>query len=46
MIAFYEPGVEELWFKEKLLSDEETMSYNRAYGGTIPFPREIMGQLV
>ena len=34
------PGFEELWFKQNLLSDEETMAYNHAWGGTIAFPQE------
>lgn len=40
MVGFYEPKVEDLWFREKLMGDEATMSYNRAWGGTIPFPKE------
>ena len=36
----YTPKIEDLWFREKLLSDSETMSYNAAWGGTIPFPKE------
>ncbi len=40
MIKLYEPKLEDLWFKEKLLNDEQTMSYNHTYGGTISFPRE------
>lgn len=40
MIEFYKPAIEDLWFKEKMLGDEHTMSYNNAYGGTIPFPKE------
>ena len=40
MIEFYQPHREDLWFKEQLLSDEATMSYNHAYGGTIEFPKE------
>ena len=40
MIELHIPAVEELWFKEKMLADEQTMSYNYAYGGTIPFPKE------
>ena len=36
----YIPKLEDLWFKEEMLADPETMSYNHAYGGTIPFPRE------
>ncbi|MBQ2709057.1 MAG: GNAT family N-acetyltransferase [Clostridia bacterium] len=40
MIEFYKPGLEELWFKAKMLGDAQTMSYNHAFGGTIPFPEE------
>ena len=40
MIEFYKPCIEDLWFKEKMMGDEQTMSYNRAYGGTIPFPKD------
>ncbi len=40
MIKTYKPKMCDLWFREKLLSDEETMSYNAAWGGTIPFPNE------
>ena len=39
-ISFYKPRLEDLWFREALLADPETMSYNHAWGGTIPFPRE------
>ena len=39
-IQLYRPAPEELWFRQRLLGDPETMAYNRAYGGTIPFPRE------
>ena len=40
MVELYEPRVEDLWFREKLLNDEDTMSYNHAWGGTIPFPKQ------
>ena len=40
MIELYEPQVEDLWFKEKMMGDEQTMSYNHAYRGIIPFPEE------
>lgn len=40
MVELYKPQVEDLWFKETILRDEQTMSYNHAYGGTIPFPKE------
>ncbi|MBR3100076.1 MAG: GNAT family N-acetyltransferase [Clostridia bacterium] len=39
-VYFYKPKIEDLWFRESLLADPETMSYNNAWGGTIPFPRE------
>lgn len=40
MLILYRPSLEELSFKQELLSDEATMSYNHAYGGCIDFPRE------
>ena len=40
MLALYEPALPELWFREELLSDPATMSYNHAWGGVIPFPQE------
>ncbi len=39
MIILYRPEPEDLWFRERFMSDPETMSYNQAWGGTIPFPR-------
>lgn len=27
MLELYEPHIEDLWFKEKMMSDEQTMSY-------------------
>ena len=38
MLELHKPEVKDLWFREKFMSDEETMSYNDAWGGTIPFP--------
>lgn len=38
MIEFCEPSFNDLWFREKYMGDEETMSYNHTWGGTIPFP--------
>lgn len=35
MIKLYKPKIEDLWFKEKMMSDKDTMSYNH---GTIAFP--------
>ena len=40
MLDFHEPSIADLWFKEKMMGDERTMSYNRAFGGTISFPKE------
>ena len=36
----YQPTLKELWFRQKMLADPETMTYNHAWGGTIPFPKE------
>ena len=38
MLLLCEPTYEDLWFRQMLLADEETMSYNHAWGGTIPWP--------
>lgn len=40
MVELYRPHMEDLWFRETMLSDGQTMFYNHAYGGTIPFPKE------
>ncbi len=40
MIRLYKPAMEDLWFRRRMLADPETMSYNRAWGGTIPFPQK------
>ena len=37
-LTLYKPKLEDLWFRKKMLEDEETMSYNHAWGGTVPFP--------
>ncbi|MEB3429325.1 GNAT family N-acetyltransferase [Citroniella saccharovorans] len=38
MIKTYIPKYEDLWFRKLILSDPETMSYNKAWGGIIDFP--------
>ena len=38
MVQFYLPRYKDLWFRQKLLGDAATMSYNHAWGGTIDFP--------
>lgn len=37
MLTLYEPKYEDLWFRQMMLADEDTMSYNHAWDGTIPF---------
>ncbi len=37
-IELYTPSYEDLWFRQRLLADAATMSYNHAWGGTIDFP--------
>lgn len=39
-LILYKPQLEELWFRQTLMSDAETMSYNHKWGGTISFPKE------
>lgn len=39
-LALHVPTIEELWFRQKMMADPETMAYNRAWGGTIPWPQE------
>lgn len=38
MLKLYKPKLDDLWFRERLMNDPETMSYNNAWGGTISFP--------
>lgn len=37
MITTYKPTLQDLWFRQQFMADEATMSYNAAWGGTIPF---------
>ena len=39
-LTLYAPTLDDLWFRESLLSDPKTMSYNDAWGGTIEFSKE------
>ncbi|MBR3437575.1 MAG: GNAT family N-acetyltransferase [Lachnospiraceae bacterium] len=39
-LTIYKPEYRDLWFRQFMLSDPETMSYNHAWGGTISFPEE------
>lgn len=40
MIKLVTPTLKDMWFRQKMLADAETMSYNHAWGGTIDFPKE------
>lgn len=40
LITLYLPSLEDLWFRQEMMADLETMSYNHAWGRTIPFPKE------
>ncbi|MBR2671110.1 MAG: GNAT family N-acetyltransferase [Oscillospiraceae bacterium] len=40
MLTLYRPKLEDMWFRRQMLEDEETMSYNHAWGGTVHFPEE------
>jgi len=40
-MILYTPKLEDLWFRKQFMADEETMSYNHNWGGTIPFPEEV-----
>ena len=40
MIALYKPNENELIYRQRFLMDEETMSYNLKWGGTIDWPHD------
>ena len=40
MLEAVTPALADMWFRKSLMADEETMSYNHAWGGTIPFPED------
>ena len=39
-LTLHKPNLNDLRFRQKLLSDERTMDYNHAWGGTIEFPKD------
>lgn len=39
-LFIYKPKIEDLWFRQKLMEDKNTMSYNEKWGGIMAFPRE------
>ncbi len=40
MLQLYIPKYEDLFFRQKLMGDPKTMSYNKKWGGAIDFPKE------
>ena len=40
MLALHKPARDELWFRQELLADPATMSYNDAWGGAIAYPED------
>lgn len=40
MICLYVPQYKDLWFRKMILSDENTMSYNHAWGGVISWDED------
>ena len=39
MLKLYKPKYEDLYFRKSLVEDKDTMSFNHAYGGIVPFPK-------
>ena len=37
MLTLVTPNLDDLWFRQELMTDEDTMSYNAKWGGTISF---------
>ena len=40
MLICVKPRMDELSYRQKWLSDENTMAYNKKWGGMISFPKE------
>ena len=38
LVYLITPRLEDLWFRQQMMADPNTMSYNHAWGGSIPFP--------
>lgn len=43
MLKLYKPELNDLWFRQSLLGDSDTMAYNEKWGGAISFPKEKWG---
>lgn len=44
MVKLYILKLDDLWFRQMFMEDEETMSYNRHWGGTF-FSQKKIGQI-
>ena len=44
MVKLYRPTIDDLWFRESLVSDDETMAYNHHWGGIVSFPKETWNE--
>ena len=40
MLEWHIPSLDEMEFRQNLLADPQTMSYNARWGGTVDFPKE------
>lgn len=40
MLTLVTPNFDDLWFRQELMADEDTMAYNAKWGGVIPFPKD------
>lgn len=45
-VYFYKPKLEDFWFREAMMADPDTMSYNSAWGGNNPISPRKMARLV
>ena len=43
-LELYIPKLEDLWFRQMMLENNETMSYNAHWGGVVSFPKEDWGE--
>lgn len=39
-LELYKPKLEDLWFRQMMVEDDETMSFNDHWGGAVSFPKE------
>ena len=46
MLKVVKPELEDLWFRESMMADIETMSYNDAWGRNNSFSERRLGRMV